>query len=306
MKIVFSRSEPLFWLHYVPIGPTHNSFHQHIGDVQYIPWNMHTVFALLCFVVVIHWLIFPYPSCLLHWHCGNLTIAPVPAKQPWWIWINTSCEFIVNDCITTTKQSTTKQCAYFLGYTVRGVKLCDPRAHWKLSRFYWACHFPEIHHYITDAYGNFSAIPSSNMVDNLYKRLVSVLSEIDRHIKRNACSPLWVPSIRLCMTCLLLSWCLTCWFRIRSVILLGQADTVTQGYQQGHSDTVTQGYQQAQYRLQVWFVIFKLFCFQWLKMRLCKSIDTIHNAPLDLMTFHGNSQLKTNFLVFSTFIFLTQ
>ena len=87
-------------------------------DIQYIPRNMHTVFALLCFVVVIHWLIFPYPSGLLHWHCGNLTIAPVPAKQPWWIWINTSCEFIMNDCITTTKQSTTKPCAYLLGYTV--------------------------------------------------------------------------------------------------------------------------------------------------------------------------------------------
>ena len=89
--------------------------------VQYIPRNMHTVFALLCFVVVIHWLIFPYPSGLLHWHCGNLTIAPVPAKQPWWIWINTSCEFIMNDCITTTKQSTTKPCEYFLGYTVSAV-----------------------------------------------------------------------------------------------------------------------------------------------------------------------------------------
>ena len=86
--------------------------------IQYIPRNMHTVFALLCFVVLIHWRIFPYPSGLLHWHCGNLTIAPVPAKQPWWIWINTSCEFIMNDCITTTKQSTTKPCAYFLGYTV--------------------------------------------------------------------------------------------------------------------------------------------------------------------------------------------
>ena len=86
--------------------------------LQYIPRNMHTVTALLCFVVDIHWLIFPYPSGLLHWHCGNLTIAPVPAKQPWWIWINTSCEFIINDCITTTKQSTTKPCAYFLGYTV--------------------------------------------------------------------------------------------------------------------------------------------------------------------------------------------
>ena len=86
--------------------------------LQYIPRNMLTVFALLCFVVVIHWLIYPYPSGLLHWHCGNLTIVPVPAKQPWWIWINTSCEFIMNDCITTTKQSTTKPCAYFLGYTV--------------------------------------------------------------------------------------------------------------------------------------------------------------------------------------------
>ena len=92
----------------------------HCSLVQYIPRNMHTVTALLCFVVVIHWLIFPYPSGLLHWHCGNLTIAPVPAKQPWWIWINTSCEFIMNDCITTTKQSTTKPCAYFLGYTVHG------------------------------------------------------------------------------------------------------------------------------------------------------------------------------------------
>ena len=87
-------------------------------DTVYPKKYMHMVFALLCFVVVIHWLIFPYPSGLLHWHCGNLTIAPVPAKQPWWIWINTSCEFIMNDCITTTKQSTTKPCAYFLGYTV--------------------------------------------------------------------------------------------------------------------------------------------------------------------------------------------
>ena len=87
-------------------------------NIQFNPRNMHTDFALLCFVVVIHWLIFPYPLCLLHWHCGNLTIAPVPAKQPWWIGINTSCEFIMNDCITTIKQSTTKPCAYFLGYTV--------------------------------------------------------------------------------------------------------------------------------------------------------------------------------------------
>ena len=71
-----------------------------------------------CFVVVIYWLIFPYSSGLLPWHCDNLTIAPVPAKQPRWIWINTSCKFIMNNCITTKNQSTTKPCAYFFGYTV--------------------------------------------------------------------------------------------------------------------------------------------------------------------------------------------
>ena len=115
----------LAWLNFIP-DTNENHIQYKVGNktinqfpnVQYIPRNMHTVFALLCFVVVIHWLVFPYPSGLLHWHCGNLTIAPVPARQPWWIWINTSCEFIMNDCITTTKQSTTKPCAYFLGYTV--------------------------------------------------------------------------------------------------------------------------------------------------------------------------------------------
>ena len=98
-------------------------------NIQYIPRNMHTVFALLCFVVIKHWLIFPYQSALLHWHCGNLTIAPVPAKQPWWKWINISCELIMNDCITTTKQSTTKPCAYFLGYTIAAM---DGTYHWVL------------------------------------------------------------------------------------------------------------------------------------------------------------------------------
>ena len=105
--------------HISDVGPWWHHVTSKLPLIQYIPRNMHTVFALLCFVVIIHWLIFPYPSGLLHWHCGNLTIAPVPAKQPRWIWINTSCEFIMNDYITTTKQSTTKPCAYFLGYTVR-------------------------------------------------------------------------------------------------------------------------------------------------------------------------------------------
>ena len=117
---------------------------QTLFTIQYIPRKMHTVFTLRCFVVVIHWLIFPYPSGLLHWYCGNLTIAPVPAKQPWWIWINTSCEFIMNDCIITTKQSTTKPCAYFLGYTVCLIKYAHDWAllhgdviKWKHFPRYW-------------------------------------------------------------------------------------------------------------------------------------------------------------------------
>ena len=54
----------------------------------------------------------------------------MPAKQPWWIWINTSCEFIMNDNITTTKQSTTKPCAYFLGYTVWWLGACLSPCHY--------------------------------------------------------------------------------------------------------------------------------------------------------------------------------
>ena len=128
------------WLYHIDTCRMWLPVHDLISDkLQYIPRNMHTVFALLCFVVVIHWLIFPYPSGLLHWHCGNLTIAPVPAKQPWWIWINTSCEFIMNDCITTTKQSTTKPCAYFLGYTVDQLK--RPQKTSRLSRREWCSCF---------------------------------------------------------------------------------------------------------------------------------------------------------------------
>ena len=74
------RPHVILWLQisYHISNRNYSTVHTHI-NLQYIPRNMHTVFALLCFVVVIHWLIFPYPSGLLHWHCGNVTIAPVPA-----------------------------------------------------------------------------------------------------------------------------------------------------------------------------------------------------------------------------------
>ena len=96
-----------------------SKLHKYIMCHYSISQEICTPFLLCCALL---WLYIEWFShihqALLHWHCGNLTIAPVPAKQPWWIWINTSCEFIMNGCITTTKQSTTKRCAYFWGYTV--------------------------------------------------------------------------------------------------------------------------------------------------------------------------------------------
>ena len=62
------------------------------------------------------------PISLALWQSDDCPSAR-PAKQPWRIWINTSFEFIMNDCITTTKQSSTKPCAYFLGYTVYKIQM---------------------------------------------------------------------------------------------------------------------------------------------------------------------------------------
>ena len=58
-------------------------------QIQYIPRNMHTVFALLCFVVVIHWLISQYPSGLLHWHWGNsASKATLMNMDKYFMWIH--------------------------------------------------------------------------------------------------------------------------------------------------------------------------------------------------------------------------
>ena len=58
-------------------------------SIQYIPRIMHTAFALLCFVVVIHWLIFPYPSGLLHWHCGpSASKATLMNMDKYFMWIH--------------------------------------------------------------------------------------------------------------------------------------------------------------------------------------------------------------------------
>ena len=143
---------------------------------------MHTVFALLCFVVVIYWLIFPYPSGLLHWHCGNLTIAPVPAKQPWWIWINTSCEFIMNDCVTTTKQSTTKPCAYFLGYTVG--RHTYKQHYWSKPRFH-VSNMRDIAGMLILKKLTWFSVFYAILMPHLLKSLFAVVSGIARNIHMN-------------------------------------------------------------------------------------------------------------------------
>ena len=61
-------------------------------------------------------------SGLLHWHWGNHMIAPVPVKQPWKMSFNlshvSSKKSSKNNAITTTKRSTTKPGAFFMGYTL--------------------------------------------------------------------------------------------------------------------------------------------------------------------------------------------
>ena len=104
----------------------------HLTMMTWAGWSMSEVSSAMCMSLVISSIVMYSISqeictrfllcCALLWlytdWFSHIHQAPVAAKQPWWIWINTSCEFITNDCITTTKQSTTKPCAYCLGYTV--------------------------------------------------------------------------------------------------------------------------------------------------------------------------------------------
>ena len=63
-------------------------------SIQYIPRNMHTVFALLCFVVVIHWLIFPISirlTSLALWQsndCPSASKATLMNMDKYFRWIH--------------------------------------------------------------------------------------------------------------------------------------------------------------------------------------------------------------------------
>ena len=62
--------------------------------LQYIPRNVHTVFALLCFVVVIHWLIFPISirlTSLALWQsndCPSASKATLMNMDKYFMWIH--------------------------------------------------------------------------------------------------------------------------------------------------------------------------------------------------------------------------
>ena len=119
--------------------------------IQYIPRNMHTVFALLCFVVVLHWLIFPYPSGLLqvypkkyahgfvvlcfvvvmqsfimnshevfiHIHQGCFAGTGAIVILPQCQWSKPDGYGKISQCITTTKHSKAKTVCIFLGIYCR-------------------------------------------------------------------------------------------------------------------------------------------------------------------------------------------
>ena len=61
------------------------------GDICCHYWQHILVsFVFIVLISSLHsgsmWLIYPYPSGLLHWHCGNHKIAPTTVKQPQRIW----------------------------------------------------------------------------------------------------------------------------------------------------------------------------------------------------------------------------
>ena len=65
-----------------------------LDTVQYIPRNMHMVFALLCFVVVVHWLIFPISirlTSLALWQsndCPSASKATLMNMDKYFMWIH--------------------------------------------------------------------------------------------------------------------------------------------------------------------------------------------------------------------------
>ena len=71
--------------------------------------NLHMV-VLCCGLIL-----YPYPSGLLYWHWGNRTIAPMPVKYSWRIWLNRSHETTSNSLYIHNKEKHNKKMCIFYG-----------------------------------------------------------------------------------------------------------------------------------------------------------------------------------------------
>ena len=79
-------------------------------------------FVVLCFVVVMHSFIMNSHEVFIHIYQGCFAGTGAIVRLPQCQWSKPDGYGKISQCITTTKHSKAKKCAYFLGYTV--VQLC--------------------------------------------------------------------------------------------------------------------------------------------------------------------------------------
>ena len=96
-------------------------FHSNIFNciVQYIPRNMHTVFVVLCFVVVMQSFIMNSHEVFIHIHQGCFAGTGEIVRLPQYQWSKPDGYGIINQCMTTTKHSKAKTVCIFLGIYCR-------------------------------------------------------------------------------------------------------------------------------------------------------------------------------------------
>ena len=89
--------------------------------VQYIPRNMHTVFVVLCFVVVMQSFIMNSHEVFIHIHQGCFAGTGAIVRLPQCQWSKPDGYGKISQCITTTKHSKAKTVCILLGiYCTKG------------------------------------------------------------------------------------------------------------------------------------------------------------------------------------------
>ena len=80
-------------------------------------------FVVLCFVVVMQSFIINSHEVFIHIHQGCFAGTGAIVRLPQCQWSKPDGYGKISQCITTTKHSKAKPCAYFLGYTVYGTEI---------------------------------------------------------------------------------------------------------------------------------------------------------------------------------------